>query len=135
MFSLFELEHSEVLLTESQLTKSESSSVSSEETRNLPPEAPVQKAKPTKKSKLGKYVIAYPKGWAEGFGDGYYEQLTLEQLEAATFRDWNTESSGVTYDTHHLETTSPEEVAKQIHLLINEFEHEVNENGTNQPVQ
>ncbi len=72
----------------------------------------------------GKSVIAYPKRWAQDFGNGYYSQE-----QTATDEQWDIQQDSLTFeDIHNVSVTSRDEVGYSIESIIDSMKTEENVN-------
>lgn len=101
---LFDLKDSEILVP----------------TTNLPMET-VQdnEMKPITTGKNSKNVVAFPKEWADGFGDSYYNAVQQETLTQKG--PWNSQSQGTPFETTSLNVTPPDEIRTNIDEIITDI--------------
>jgi len=64
-------------------------------------------------------IRAFPENWMHSFGNDYYRQSQAKEL--ATFSrtgNWNTQNEGTTFNPNPLQTTSPDELERNIEIII-----------------
>ncbi len=68
----------------------------------------------------GKRIMAYPKEWADSFGEKYYESQAKEQLVAKKLSE-NQEDKQVTFAADEEGAASPNEAAEEIRNILEEM--------------
>ena len=75
--------------------------------------------KPLTTGKNSKNVVAFPKEWADGFGDSYYN--TVQQETLTQKGPWNSQSQGTPFETTSLNVTPPDEIRTNIDEIITDI--------------
>ena len=79
--------------------------------------------------KKGKSIMAFPTSWADTFGNSFYKQTYIPPLKIAEKNGIGEEAVAV--GGNELNITAPNEVATNIHQLINVMKQEDISNGNN----
>ena len=71
------------------------------------------------KGKKKRKIIAYPKEWADSFGENYYERCAKEEAEIN--KETTVGNEQITYSSVSDNVTSPQQAAQEIKNLIEEM--------------
>ena len=71
--------------------------------------------------KRSKKIMAFPKKWADSFGDEYYESQAIEELENAECQDSSFADEQVAFTTDEGNVTSPAQAANEIKGILREI--------------
>lgn len=65
-------------------------------------------------------ILAYPNSWEQNFGNNFYEQIQIKEIE--NIDDWKSQDEGNLYKTHNLQVTSEDDVNSEIKILKTDME-------------
>ena len=71
--------------------------------------------------KRAKKIIAYPKEWADSFGEKYYELQAKEEFETTECQESSCESEQVAFLTDEGKVTSPSQAADEIKGILKDI--------------
>ena len=63
--------------------------------------------------------MAFPKEWADGFGDSYYNAVQQESITQKV--PWNSQSQGTPFETTPLNVTPPDELRTNIDEILTDI--------------
>lgn len=71
--------------------------------------------------KRSKRIMAFPKEWADSFGDGYYESQAKEAIEKAECQDGSFADEQIVFTTDEGKVTSPAQAATEIKGILKDI--------------